>query len=94
MKTKETIAIIGATGNMGSSIARGLSKDNYRLLLMSTNARKLNELTSSLSTYESKASINANDCARDVSWEADIIIVATPYHVEQDLIQWWQVTSP
>jgi NADPH-dependent F420 reductase len=87
MKTKETIAIIGATGNMGSSIARSLSKDNYKLILMSKNTKKLNELASSLSTAEPKASINANDCARDVSWEADVIIVATPYDAEKQVAE-------
>ena len=38
MNTKQTIAIIGASGNMGSAISKSLSKGNYRLLLFSAAA--------------------------------------------------------
>jgi predicted amino acid dehydrogenase len=37
MQTKQTIAVIGATGNMGSAISKSLSKGNYRLLLGATD---------------------------------------------------------
>ena len=87
MKTKETIAIIGATGNMGSSIARNLSKDNYRLILMSKDTEKLTLLKNSLSTIDTKAIVESNDCAKDVSWEADVIIVATPYEAEKEIAE-------
>lgn len=87
MKTKETIAIIGATGNMGSAIARNLAKHNYRLILMSRNAEELSELKDSLSTMNTKAMIDTNDCVKDVSWEADIIILASPYEGEKEIAE-------
>jgi predicted dinucleotide-binding enzyme len=87
MKTKETIAIIGATGNMGSAIARNLVKHNYRLILMSRNPEELSELKHSLSSVNAKAVIDTNDCVKDVSWEADIIILACPYEAEKDIAE-------
>jgi hypothetical protein len=86
MKTKETIAIIGATGNMGSSIARNLAK-HYRLILMSRNAEELSGLKDSLSTINAKAMIDTNDCMRDGSWEGDIIILACPYEAEKGIAE-------
>ena len=87
MKTKETIAIIGATGNMGSAISRNLAKDSYRLILMSRHAEELIELKNSLSTVNANALIDTNDCVRDVSWEADIIILAYPSEAEKDIAE-------
>ena len=49
MKTKQTIAIIGATGNMGSAISRSLAKGNYNLLLMSADTSALDNLVSEIS---------------------------------------------
>ena len=40
MKAKEIIAIIGATGNIGSSIAANQSKENYRMILMGRDVKK------------------------------------------------------
>ena len=85
MKTKETIAIIGATGNMGSAITRNLAKHNYRLILMSRDPKELSELKHRLSTINTKASIDTNDCVKDVSWEADIIILACPVEAEKEI---------
>ena len=85
MKTKQTIAIIGATGNMGSAIARNLAKANYRLILMSRHAEELSELKNSLATVNANTLIDTNDCVKDVSWEADIIILACPYEAERDI---------
>lgn len=87
MKTKETIAIIGATGNIGAAIARNLSRDNYRLVLMSSDVPALGKLKSSLSTSDPKAMIDTNDCAKEVAWEADIIILTCAYKVEQEIIE-------
>ncbi|NCU03465.1 MAG: NAD(P)-binding domain-containing protein, partial [Chitinophagaceae bacterium] len=44
MQTKRTIAILGASGNMGSAIAKALAKGNDRLLLISKEAEKLEAL--------------------------------------------------
>ncbi|MBD0280323.1 MAG: NADP oxidoreductase, partial [Flavisolibacter sp.] len=44
MQTKQTIAVIGATGNMGSAISKSLSKGNYRLLLYANQQEKVQAL--------------------------------------------------
>lgn len=85
MKTKETIAIIGATENMGSAIARKLSDYNYRLVLTSKDAEKLGALKNSLSTASVKAIVDTNTCEKNASWEAGIIIMACPREAEKQI---------
>lgn len=85
MKTPTTVAIIGATGRMGAAIAKGLSKNGrYRLLLMSQEQDELIDLKVQLEKTNSDAEVYALSCAKEASWEADIIIVATPS--EEDMI--------
>ena len=79
MAPKQTIAIIGATGKVGSAIARCLSVGNYRLLLMADESDKLNMLYSTLKQPSAIAEIESLNCAKEASWQADIIIIATPY---------------
>jgi 8-hydroxy-5-deazaflavin:NADPH oxidoreductase len=85
MKTPKTIAIIGATGNMGSAIAKSLSTGNYRLLLMADDQDKLDVLKVELVNGGSTAELEINTCAKEASWEADIIVVATPYGTEKEV---------
>jgi NADPH-dependent F420 reductase len=87
MKTKQTIAIIGATGNMGSAIANSLSKGNYRLLLQSDNQDKLNKLVDEINTKNNNADLEAIVCPTEASWEADIIILAVPYQAEKEIAE-------
>lgn len=87
MKTKQTIAIIGATGNMGSAIAKSLSKGNYRLLLKSDNQDKLNKLVDEIKTKNNNADLEAIVCPTEASWEADIIILAVPYQAEKEIAE-------
>lgn len=87
MKTKQTIAIIGATGNMGSAIAKSLSKGNYRLLLKSDNQDKLNKLVDEINTKNNNADLEAIVCPTEASWEADIIILAVPYQAEKEIAE-------
>ena len=61
----KTIAIVGATGNMGSAIARSLSKKgNYRLLLTSNNEDKLVDLKLLLEKSKTDTEAFAISCAR------------------------------
>ncbi|HEX5169602.1 MAG TPA: NAD(P)-binding domain-containing protein [Cyclobacteriaceae bacterium] len=84
MKTPTTVAIIGATGSMGAAIAKGLSKNGrYRLLLMSQEQDELVDLKVELEKSNSDAEVDALSCAKEASWEADIIIMATPYEAEK-----------
>lgn len=86
MATIKTIAIVGATGNMGSAIAKSLSKNSdYRLLLSSNDQDKLEDLK--LALEESGAEAYALSCVKEASWEADIIVVATPYEVEKEVAE-------
>ena len=87
MQTKQTIAIIGATGNMGSAISKNLSKGNYRLLLRANDRQKLEELVNEIKTANSSADIEGINCPVDASWEADIIIAAVPYKAEKDVAE-------
>ncbi|HRJ29457.1 MAG TPA: NAD(P)-binding domain-containing protein [Cyclobacteriaceae bacterium] len=88
MATINTIAIIGATGNMGSAIAKSLSKPgSYRLLLMSNDTDELAQLYSQLKEPNTGTEIYSISCAREASWEADIIIVATQNDAEKEVAE-------
>lgn len=83
MQTKQTIAIIGATGKMGSAIAKSLAKANYRLLLMGTEESKLQALHQQIKQV--CKDVDWMLCPIEASWEADIIILAVPYVAEKEL---------
>lgn len=82
MKTKQTIAIIGATGNMGSAIAKSLSKGNYRLLLKANKQDALDMLEKDIKNAHPAAEVATSLCPVEAGWEADIIILAVPYAAE------------
>src|SRR5579875_2864223 len=85
MATKKTIAIIGATGKMGSAIAKNLSKGNYRLLLFANSQEKAQKLANEIKKENPIADIDCSGCPFDASWEADIIIPAVKYNVEKEV---------
>lgn len=87
MNTKQTIAIIGATGNMGSAIAKLLSKGNNRLLLFANHQDKLDTLAEEIKAGHPNAEAEAYQCPTTASWEADIIILAVPYAVEKEIAE-------
>jgi hypothetical protein len=87
MAFKKTIAIIGATGNVGSAIAKCLSVDNYRLLLSDIDSDGLSALNSSLKQVAPEAEIETVNCSREASWEADIIILAMPYEAGKEVAE-------
>ena len=77
MAHNKTIAIIGATGNVGSAIAKCLSVTSNRLLLMANEADPLAQLISEIRLTSPSAELESATCAKEASWEADIIVVAT-----------------
>ena len=79
MQTKQTIAIIGATGNMGSAISKSLSKGNYRLLLCANEQDKVRAQVEEIKRDNPAADVEGLDCSVNASWEADIIIAAVPF---------------
>ncbi|MEO6290160.1 MAG: NAD(P)-binding domain-containing protein, partial [Ginsengibacter sp.] len=85
MIIKQTIIIIGATGKVGSAIAKSLSKGNYRLLLNGRDNDKTNQLIIEIKKANPAADIEGIDCSFNGCLEADIIISAVPYAAEKDL---------
>ena len=77
MALKQTIAIIGATESIGSTISKSLSKGNYRLLLMGEDEEALDALKTNLIASGANAEIESNSCAKEACWEADVIVIAT-----------------
>lgn len=86
MKTKKTIAIIGATGNMGSAISQSLSKGHYRLLLKANEQEELDILVKGIESNNPNVEIEAAVCPTEASWEADIIILAVPFGAETEVV--------
>ena len=87
MNTKQTIAVIGASGNMGSAISKSLSKGNYRLLLFSNEKGKTEALINEIKNSLAAADLEALECPTDASWEADVIILAVPFQAEKELAE-------
>ena len=87
MNTKQTIAIIGATGNMGSAIARSLLKGNYRLLLIGKDKSKTDALLQQIKQEDASADVEDVACSVEASWEADIIVSAVPYEAEKEMAE-------
>ena len=87
MALKQTIAIIGADEIVGSAIAKSLSKSDYRLILVSKDHKESDILKSNLLNGGAKAEIETDSCAKEASWEADIILMATPYEAEKEVIE-------
>lgn len=87
MNTKQTIAIIGATGSMGATITKSLAKGNYRLLLTARNKEKVEALTQQIKAENALADLEELSCFTEASWEADIIISAVPYEAEREMAE-------
>lgn len=76
MKVNETIAIIGAASLMGSGLARRLSREPVRLLLIDDASEELDVLKGQISGEETVADVEISGCSHTASWEADIIVLA------------------
>ncbi len=86
MAVQKTIAIIGATGSMGSAISIALAKNNNNeLLLMARDQQKVFKLAEFLKNEYSSTNTLTVQCSKDACWEADIIVLAIPAAVESDL---------
>lgn len=83
---KTAVAIIGATGKMGSAIAKALARGPYRLLLFAHNKEKLEQLKEEIRKTTPSADLDCVGCPTDASWEADVIIPAVPYKNEKEVV--------
>ncbi|MBC7744786.1 MAG: NAD(P)-binding domain-containing protein [Flavobacterium sp.] len=87
MALKQTVAIIGATGNMGSVIAKSLANGPYRLLLMAKDTVKLQQLYEDVHAIANEVEQEIIACPKDACWEADLIIFAVPYSAEAEIAE-------
>ena len=87
MKTKQVVAVIGANGELGSAIAKTISKGNYRILLQSSATDKVRSLIDEFKSNDPFADVEAVDNLLDACWEADIIIIAVPYVEEKEVAE-------
>ena len=87
MATNKTIAIIGASGNMGSAIAKSLANAPYRILLFGKEEKKLRSIYKEIKSTNKLVDAEIIGCAANASWEADIIIAAVPFAAEKELAE-------
>lgn len=73
--TKQTIAIIGSSSIVGTSIAKALSRYNYRLLLFDENGDEASILADEITSTDSEADVDFLECTHDACWEADVIFI-------------------
>jgi 8-hydroxy-5-deazaflavin:NADPH oxidoreductase len=86
MEAKQTVAVFGASGNMGSAISKSIAKGPYRLLLMSNDAEKLQKLQSDILKEFPGAEAEVIQTLIDARWKADIFILAVPYSAEAEIV--------
>lgn len=87
MATLKTIAIIGVGEKKGSAIARTLSRNSYRLLLIADEYENALSLKKELEDAGTSAELVVMECAKEASWEADIIILATRRETEREVAE-------
>ncbi len=86
MQAKQTIAVFGASGNMGSAISKCLAKAPYRLLLTSNEPVKFLQLHSDILKDSPGATAEVIQTLIDSRWKADVFILAVPYIAEADIV--------
>lgn len=84
---KQSIAIVGSTGNMGTAIAKSLAKGNYRLLLFGRDETRTQKLAEEILSEHPDCDVEAIGCPKDASWEADIVVMATPYATDREIVE-------
>ena len=86
MEAKQTVAIFGASGSMGSAITKSIAKGPYRLLLISNDADKLQKLQSDFLKESPDDEAEVIQALIDARWKADIFILAVPYAAEAEIV--------
>lgn len=87
MKTKQAAAIIGASGQMGSALAKAIAKGNYRVILQSVGTDKVQSVMDEIKNSYPFADVEYVHDMSDACWEADIIIMAVPYSAEKNVAE-------
>lgn len=83
MKNK-TIAIIGATGNMGTALSKSLARAGYSLLLYGRDRKDIDKLMGEISSGD-KSRVGVAESLDKIGEKADMLILAVPYEAEQEL---------
>lgn len=83
----ETIAIIGATEQLGAILFKCLARADYRLLLFSNNISHLKTMVKEIKKISPAADLHSFECLVDASWEADIIVFAVPAKHEPQIAE-------
>ncbi len=84
---RTAIAIIDATENTGSAVARALAAGPYRLLLFSHDAVLLTALEKEIRKAAPTADIDCMGCPAEASWEADVILLTVPQEAEEKMAE-------
>lgn len=84
---KKTIAILGDTGRFPSGLMEVLMRQDLRLLFISENETKNNELKEQLRQRNTAAEIEFTSCERNGCWEADIIALTLGESISPELVQ-------
>jgi NADPH-dependent F420 reductase len=80
----KTIAIVGATGNMGTALSKSLARAGYPLFLFGRNREEVKNLIDDISS-SGKSHVEALASLDEVGDKAEILILAVPYEAEQQL---------
>lgn len=83
--TKQGVAVIGAGGQVGATMAERIAGGNYRLLLFDRDVDVLNELRDAIVKAHPEAEVRVMHCAYDCSWEADIIVLANAHEQKEEV---------
>lgn len=85
MQYNNIVAILGANSVAGQQIAKSIAKQ-YPVLLMDTEQDTLLQLQHTIQTDQPQANITVQECSKEASWEADIVIIAVENEEEQQKI--------
>ena len=84
---KQTVAIIGAGEPDGSILALMFARAGCRLLLSDRDPQRTRGVLAEIRRTNAKHDAEVLECARTSSWEADIIVVATPFAARDEVIE-------
>jgi len=80
-----SVAIIGANSNVGAQFAMAIAKA-YRLLLIDSDEMQTSLLATKIKhKTQLPSAVEVVSCSKDASWEADIIILASPTHTQPSI---------
>jgi len=92
IQTKRTIAVLGAASRIGWGLAQKLARGGYRVLLSDdgsndarSSAGKLSSLVDRIRPNAARTNLDIVSSSHEASWEADIIILAVPFEVQDEV---------